>query len=360
MLTLPFFMSLLYDNESLIGGREILKRIFGGSKIIKGSLAAVVAIGLIFGVGANSDKDGAQPDNGRDDIHMQETNSIQNEKHGEPGELDMHFIDVGQGDATLITCDGEAMLVDAGDNNKGTAVQLYLEKQNVDALKYIVGTHPDADHIGGLDVIITKFDITSGEVWMPDVDNDTRTYEDVVDAITYRGYSRVAPGVGDTYSLGSAKITVLGPTHVSSESNDSSIVLSMAHGKNRFLLMADATEDEEKDILDGVKGLQRKSASKENSKLQANVIKIGHHGSKYSTSQEFLDEVNPSYAVISVGENAYGHPSADCLNKLRTKGVKLFRTDEQGSIIATSDGENLTWNCSPTDSWKAGEPKGKE
>ena len=359
MLALPFFMSLLYDNESLIGGREILKRIFGGSKIIKGSLAAVVAIGLIFGVGVNVDKNGSQPDNDPDAINVQETNSIQTERHDEPGELDMHFIDVGQGDATLITCDGEAMLVDAGDNNKGTAVQLYLEKQNVDELKYVVGTHPDADHIGGLDVIITKFDITSGEVWMPDVDNDTRTYEDVVDAITYRGYSRVAPGVGDTYSLGSAVITILGPVFKSYEGNDNSIVLLVTHGKHRFILMGDTSEAEEKDMLYSAGGVLSWKVSGDVAHMQADVIRIGHHGSKYSTSQEFLDEVNPTYAVISVGDNSYGHPSADCLNKLRTKGVRLFRTDEQGSIIATSDGENLIWNCSPTESWKAGEPKGK-
>ncbi|MDD6193773.1 MAG: ComEC/Rec2 family competence protein [Lachnospiraceae bacterium] len=324
-----------------------MKRIFRGSKLFKGSLAAVVAIGLIFGVGINSEKNDTQQGSHGDTNKMQETKMVQ-DKHGDAeSELSIHFLDVGQGDATLIICDGEAMLVDAGDNNKGTAVQLYLKKQKVDALKYIVGTHPDADHIGGLDVIITKFAITSGEVWMPDVDNDTRSYEDVVEAITYRGYSRVAPEAGDSYSLGSATVDVLGPVHLSSESNDNSIVMLLTHGENRFLLMGDATEREEMDILEDAVG------------VKADVIKIGHHGSKYSTAQEFIDAVNPSYAVISVGDNSYGHPSADCLNKLREKGVELFRTDEQGSIIATSDGQTISWNCSPTESWIAGETKGK-
>lgn len=333
MLALPLFMSFLYDNDNLIGGSDVLKRILSGSKLFKGSLAAVVAIGLLFGVGINSEKNDTQQG------YRGETNT--------ESELFIHFLDVGQGDATFIVCDGEAMLVDAGDNNRGTAVQLYLKKQKADALKYIVGTHPDADHIGGLDVIITKFAITSGKVWMPDVDNDTRSYEDVVEAIAYRGYSRVAPEAGDSYPLGSATVNVLGPMHPSSESNDNSIVMLLTHGENRFLLMGDATESEEMDILESAVG------------VKADVIKIGHHGSKYSTSQEFIDAVNPSYAVISVGDNSYGHPSADCLNKLREKGVELFRTDEQGSIIATSDGKTISWNCSPTESWMAGETKGK-
>lgn len=267
-------------------------------------------------------------------------NQAENKEKKACKELQVHFIDVGQGDATLLMCDGEAMLIDAGNNNKGTAVQLYLKKQGIEQLKYIVGTHPDADHIGGLDVIITKFDIFSGQVWMPDCDSDTNTYRDVLMAIEYKGLIKKCPKREDTYSLGTAIISICSSTEIYSDSNDNSIVIRVENGDNSFIFTGDATEKEERDIIKQID-------------VAADVLKVGHHGSKTSTSDEFLWAVNPSYAVISVGDNSYGHPTAECLNKLRDYGVKLFRTDEQGSIIAVSDGVEIKWNCSSTDSWQS-------
>jgi len=263
----------------------------------------------------------------------------------EGGNLEVHFIDVGQGDATLIKCDGEAMLIDAGDNDKGTKIQLYLKKQGVDQLQYLVGTHPDADHIGGMDVIITKFTVNSNEIWMPDCDNDTATYRDVVDAIEYKRLKRRCPEVGETFSLGKATITILAPINYYEEVNNNSIVLKIQNGNNSFIFTGDASEDEEMDLV-----------SSEGSALDADVLKVGHHGSKHSTSGLFLNSVTPEYAVISVSsDNSYGHPTSECLNSLRMAGVKVFRTDEQGSIVAISDGNTITWNCSPSETWQAGE-----
>lgn len=258
----------------------------------------------------------------------------------ENSSLQVHFIDVGQGDATLIVCDGHAMLIDGGDNGQGTALQLYLEKQNVTALDYVVATHPDADHIGGLDVIITKFDC--GTILMTDYEKDTATYRDVVDAISYRGYQKTTPVAGDTYALGSASFTIVGPEDLDGSANDSSVALVLQHGENRFYFEGDA-EEEEQDIL--AAGIP----------LEADVFKLGHHGSRTSNSEEMVAAVNPDYAVISVGENSYGHPHGEVLNRLRQRGVQVFRTDEQGSIIAYSDGTQITWNCSPSESWQAGE-----
>lgn len=262
------------------------------------------------------------------------------------GELTVHYIDVGQGDATLIECNEQYMLIDAGNNDKGTMVQNYLVKQGVETLDYVIGTHPDADHIGGLDVAIYKFDCET--IILPDVEKDTKTYEDVISAITTKGYEITTPVVGDTYSLGSAEFTIIAPNDTyTSNANDNSVGILLQNGENRFLFTGDAEEDAEADIVNN--GIN----------LSADVYKVAHHGSKTATTDAFFAEVNPSYAVISVGEdNAYGHPAAEVLNKLRASGVEVFRTDEQGTIVAISDGETITWNCSPSESWQAGEAKG--
>jgi competence protein ComEC len=260
-------------------------------------------------------------------------------------ELTVHYIDIGQGDAALISCDGEYMMIDAGDNDHGTAVQSYLKKQGVSKLKYMIGTHPDADHIGGMDVVLYKFDCET--VMMPNITNDTATYRDVISTMDNRGYKNTLPKVGDTYSLGGAEFTILGPQKSYSDTNNSSIVLLLTHGENKFLFVGDAEEEAEQDILSS--GLS----------VEADVLKVGHHGSRTASSKSFLQAVSPTYAVISCAEdNSYGHPHAETLNNLRAMGVELFRTDEQGTIVATSDGKTITWNMSPSDTWKAGEPTG--
>lgn len=263
----------------------------------------------------------------------------------EAAELTVHYLDVGQGDCMLLACDGEYMLIDAGDNSKGTAVQNYLTKQGVGTLKYVIGTHPDADHAGGLDVILYKFDCEN--VILPDVSKDTKTYRDVLDTMDQKGYKNTLPAAGQEFTLGDAVCTVLGPRTSYEDANNNSVVIMVKHGSNRFLFMGDAEAEAEEDM-------QRGGAD-----LKADVIKVGHHGSRYSSSKSFLQAVSPTYAVISCGEdNRYGHPHAETLNTLRSMGVEVFRSDEQGTIVAVSDGSKITWNSAPSDTWRAGEPTG--
>lgn len=261
--------------------------------------------------------------------------------------MEVHFIDVGQGDSTLIKCGGHAMLIDAGDDSKGTAIQNYLQKQNVEKLDYLVLTHPDSDHIGGAPVIITKFEID--QVFASDYRNDNPTYEKLMQALDYKRLQYTTPEPGSQYLLGTALITILAPNKEYDNINDSSIALIIRNGENSFLFTGDAGEMAEQDIL--------------NNKIDisADVYKAGHHGSKYSTSQEFFQAVAPDYAVISCKEgNDYGHPHAETLNTFRINGVKTYRTDEDGSIIAVSDGKNITFNVPPSQTWKAGEPDREE
>ncbi len=262
------------------------------------------------------------------------------------GQMEVHFIDVGQGDAVLIKSADASMLVDAGDDSKGTAIQNYLQKQGIERLNYLVLTHPDSDHIGGAPVIIEKFEID--QVFLSDFEKDNSTYRKLVQALDNKGLVGSTPSVGQVFSLGDAQVTILGPCDTYSDPNNASLALLVQNGEDSFLFTGDAEEEGELAMLES--GLS----------LKADVYKAGHHGSKTSSSEAFLDAVQPEFAVISCGEgNSYGHPSAQTLNSFRSRGIQVFRTDEQGSIVAVSDGENITWNCAPSDTWQAGEPSGE-
>lgn len=257
-------------------------------------------------------------------------------------ELQVHFIDVGEGDCTLITCSGQSMLIDAGDDSKGTAVQLYLQNRGIDSLDYVIGTHPDEDHIGGMDVVVTKFDCK--QIMLPNVSNDTAAYDALVGSINYKGYQITLPIVGSIYSLGDAVFTIVAPNGNYNNTNNYSIGIRLLHGENSFLFIGDAEEEAEQDML--FNGME----------LSADVLKVAHHGSRSSSSWEFINAVNPTYAVISCGiNNAYGHPSAETLNTLRSAGITVYRTDEKGSIVATSDGYGIFFNSPLSESWQAGE-----
>lgn len=256
-------------------------------------------------------------------------------------ELQVHFIDVGQGDSTLILCGNEAMLIDAGDNDKGTTLQLYLQKQGVEALTYVIGTHPDSDHIGGLDVILTKFDC--GTVILSETASDTAAYRDVIDALTYRNYQNTPPLTGDSYRLGDAEFTIIALNGEYDNDNNSSVGIRLVHGNNSFLFTGDAEAEAEADILQN--GID----------IRADVLHAGHHGSATSGSRDFVSRVAPTYAVISCGrDNPYGHPHEQTLDTLQEFNVQVFRTDEQGSIVAVSDGNSITWSVEPSQTWKAG------
>lgn len=277
-------------------------------------------------------------------IQEESREELQEELQEEPvsGELTVHFIDVGQGDSTLITCGEEAMLIDAGDNDQGTKIQNYLQKRNIETLKYVICTHPDADHIGGMDVILYKFACET--VFMTEEEKDTKTYREMMDTLKVKGYDRTLPVVGESFSLGDAEFTIIGPVKQGEESNDNSIAILLKHGENKFLFTGDAMQEEELDLVRG--GILS----------GADVYKAGHHGSGTSSCKELLEAVSPAYAVISCGEgNSYGHPHAETLNAFRAMGIQVFRTDEQGSVTVTSDGKDLQWNCSPSESWQTGE-----
>ena len=258
------------------------------------------------------------------------------------GNLEVHFLDVGQGDATLILQDEYAMLVDGGDNLHGWQVVEYLTYLGVNHLEYVIATHPDMDHIGGLDIVLQN--ISCDMVFMPECERDTYSYRGLMQVLEEKDIKPVLPEAGTVYELGTAEFTILAPLDKYEGVNNNSIAFRLLHGEKRFLFTGDAERESEEDMI------------KSRRTLSADVYKVAHHGSRGTNTELFLLSVRPKYAVISCGEgNEYGHPHSRVLNLLRLLRAKVYRTDEQGTIVAFSDGEKVTFNMSPSESWQAGE-----
>ena len=249
-------------------------------------------------------------------------------------ELSVHFIDVGQGDSTLIISGDRTVLIDAGDSEGGQAVRSYLVSQKVDHLDYIIATHPHSDHTGGIETVLESFE--TGTLLIPVFSENGKSEDDLY---AWHELNRTAEAAGIamteavpgmTLDLGISSLSVLAPSGDYDEINNYSVVTELVHGDNSFLITGDAETESEADML--------KSGVLED----IDVLKAGHHGSSTSTGSEFLEIVKPEYAVISCGAgNSYNHPSGSVMNRLGEYGVRVFRTDLQGSIIAESDGKTI-------------------
>lgn len=265
----------------------------------------------------------------------QDTNIIQaNQEISGDETLQIQFLDVGQADSILIQDDDEYMLIDAGNNADGTKLVSYFQSLGIKSFQYVVGTHAHEDHIGGMDDIIDNFDIDT--FYMPDVITTTATFESVLDSLGKKNIPFQTPTIDSSFMLGNATITVLYVGTDESNLNNTSIVLKLTYGNTSILFMGDAEAEVEKAI--------------ENKDIHADVLKIGHHGSDTSSSTSFLEKVNPNYAIISVGSgNSYGHPNNTTINNLTNRNIKIYRTDENNTIVMTTDGKNITFQSIKTD-----------
>ncbi len=244
--------------------------------------------------------------------------------------LTVHYIDVGQADATLVLCDNKSMLIDGGNVADSDLIVAYLKKKNISVLDYVVCTHAHEDHVGGLSGALSIVSVNN--VIAPKTEADTKAYQNFKRKASEQGLTIQHSSAGDSFSLGSSNVQIIGPiTEYSDNLNNTSIVMKLTYGNTSFLFTGDAEREEEQEII---------SAGYD---LSADVLKIGHHGSDTSTSYVWLREIMPEYAVISVGKgNSYGHPEETVLSRLRDADVKLYRTDLYGDITAISDGNSVT------------------
>jgi len=249
----------------------------------------------------------------------------------EAGQVMVSFIDVGQGDATLVRTATHAVLIDGGEQRNSRAVLDYLRHAGVTRLDYVVATHPHYDHIGGLIPVIAQLEI--GRLLKPNVSHpdNTQAYQRFIQAIYNNDVYVVYSYLGYRLQAGLIDMVVVAPTGEEwRQLNNHSIALHKTHGQISFLFTADAEVDSERRMLDGELD------------ISANVLRVGHHGSRTSTSYEFLQAVDPAFAVISLGaNNRHGHPHREVMDRLQAQGAKIMRTDEMGTIRMITNGQTI-------------------
>lgn len=245
--------------------------------------------------------------------------------------LEVHFLDVGEGLSILVKADGHALLYDGGDYETASSVIAYLQNQGVHSLDYVIASHYDSDHLSGLVEALENFPVK--QVFGPDYTYDSYTYSAFLRALNSSRLELEHPAVGSAFSLGNASFTVLSPSRIAEEPNNNSLAIRLVNGSDSFLFSGDAEQPCEEDMCDS--GLT----------LQSDVLCPGHHGSSDATCRQFLDRVRPDYAVISCGAgNEFGHPHRSVLQRLYDAGVTVCRTDQSGTIVACSDGQWIEWS----------------
>lgn len=246
--------------------------------------------------------------------------------------IEVHVIDVGQGDSILVRTSGGDMLIDAGPGSAEDDLKDYLTSLEIKDIEYAVFTHPDADHIGNADMVLTDFTVSN--VIMPSKESKSKTYQRMMTALDASGATVITPEPELEFSLGSMTVTVLAPiSEKYSDTNNYSVVMRLDFGETSFMMTGDAEKDSELEML----GRYRAEL------LDCDVLKVGHHGSSTSTSVSFLEAVSPEIALISCGKgNTYGHPYAGTLKNLEDVGAQIYRTDEQGNIVLISDGKTVS------------------
>lgn len=240
--------------------------------------------------------------------------------------LEIYYLDVGNADSILIRYHNNNVLIDAGNNEDGEKLVNYFKSLGVENFKYVIGTHAHEDHIGGMDNIINSFNIE--HFYMPSTITTTKTFEDVIDSLTKKNIKFETPKIDYKFNIEDIEFKVLYIGDNKEDLNKTSIILKMTYKETSYLFTGDATSETEKEIL--------------NKDIKSTVLKVAHHGSQYSSTAKFLNEVKPKYAIIEVGkDNDYGHPKKVVLQKLEKIGAEIYRTDQDGTIHLISDGKNI-------------------
>ena len=298
---------------------------------------------IIGGVVLPSAEESADSASSNNQVSAEEDQKINKEEGNQNktishNEMQVHFIDVGQGEAILIQSpNGSTMLIDAGKRTSGQKVVSYLKKAGVTTLDKLVSTHPHADHIGGMQDVFANFKV--GKVYDSGFPHSSKTYEDFLTTIDKKDIPFEIAKRGMKIDLDKdLDVEILHPNNNKKDANNSSVVIKLTYGSVSFLFTGDIEGEAEREILGSNKG-----------KLNSTILKAGHHGSKTSTSTGFLSAVSPETAVIQSGAgNSYGHPHDETLSQLKNLGVKVYRNDLQGDIVVTTNGSSHSVNVKPT------------
>lgn len=258
------------------------------------------------------------------------------------GSMTVHFLDVGQGLAILAESEGETLLYDGGPRSASSFVVSYLQEQQVSKIDYLISSHYDEDHVSGLIGCLNAFSVKN--VIGADYVHDSSLYDSFINGVEAKGLTVQHPAVGTQYEFGSGEFTVLSPQQIGKDSNANSVAIKLTNGENSFIFTGDADYNSEADMVSS--GID----------LGCDVLSVGHHGSATATSWDFLQATVPEYAVISCGAgNMYGHPHEDTMEKLADMGILVYRTDKQGTIVVSSDGNSLSWNMEPCNDYTSGD-----
>lgn len=264
------------------------------------------------------------------------------------GECNVWVLDVGQGSSTLVESDGEYMLIDGGDSDKSSYLVSYLKKKEITNFKYVIATHYDADHLNGVVGALNVFDVEN--VICPEYTTTTRVYNSFISIMDNKKINRIQPIVGETYSLGRGEFTIIAPNSTGySNVNDYSVGIRFKYNNKSFLVAGDATNISEEEIVNN------------SIDINSDVYIVNHHGSSGSSSSEFLNKIDPEYAVISAGKgNAYGHPAYKTLEKLNKIGAKIYRTDIEGEIEFSFTEKEIQFNKDLYNKLESGEKINKD
>lgn len=263
------------------------------------------------------------------------------QSHTDPGTLEVHFLDAGQGDSILVKSEGENLLIDAGTNEDEDMVVSYLKEQGIEKLDYVIATHPHIDHIGGLDAVLETFPV--GICFLPEEIYDTESFRDVLTVLEEKHIRTRHPNCMENYKIGSGRFVFVTPDsdRQYEDVNDASLGIRLTNGAHSFLLCGDISREVEKEIL--ASGVL----------VRSDVMKLNHHGSEDANSWRFLKKVSPSYVVVTCGtRNEFGHPHEKVMERVRKLGAGVFRTDRQGTVVFTSDGKTLTSSREPDEGGK--------
>lgn len=291
------------------------------SKIVATVIIAIVAVTAIFLSGNFVSQRDIYRDVG-----------LRNEQQSQADRMYVSFIDVGQGNCTLLTCNGKAILVDSGEVGATSTVIAYIKNLGIDELNCVIVTHPHTDHMGAMTEILYEFKID--DLIMPEIPEEiiptNKTYEKFLTAVSDNADNVIAAEPGETYSYGEMTLEIFAPLRDYDNLNDMSAVSRVSYGDTSVMFTGDATATVEKDLL------------KKNIDYSATILNVGHHGSKTSSSENWLKAVNPEYAVICCGaNNEYGHPHSVVTERLENLGIKYYQTDLLGTIVFESDSRNF-------------------